>query len=370
MTESEVTAGQQDQLQIILKDVLHKKIKDSNAGETILVHLREIMEFVQDIVEQVEASGQSPSVDCSSGCSYCCYSQVNITPVESLLIHAFIIENFSAVELKGLKAKIRENLFLTAGKTLQDRFTIKEQAPCIFLKEDKCSVYSVRPFICRAWNSLDHKACVSAFHSDKHDSAIDASPMRNYVFQTARDLFVDLSRQMGLETGTLDIPLAISKCLKMVNPFSFLMVQIPIFLKRFEISYAQDSSCIEYFLYSKEKEKQISRSLIVSHEIYSGSIYVSKFYPEIYKELNCKYLSAACFYMIIHHAAHIFHTANHCCVNLETENSVFEHFYSRLNDFDFKIFHPRPLEKVSLRGHYHSIPMGTEMIKAHDCITH
>lgn len=145
----------------------------------------------------------------------------------------------------------------------------------------------------------------------------------------------------------------------------FLMTYLPILLQRFSLSYETDCSCIEYFLYSKEKLKEISKTLIVSHEIFSGSLYVSKFYPEIHKELDCKYLSAACFYMMAHHAVKMFHLADNCCVNLETETRIFDHFYSRLNDFGFKIKYMRPAERVCLKGHYHVMPFSTEMISVH-----
>ena len=154
--------------------------------------------------------------------------------------------------------------------------------------------------------------------------------------------------------------------LKDQNDSKFLTVQIPKLLQRFSISYEKnDDTCIEYFLFSKEKLCEISRSLILSHELFSKSLYISKFYPEIYKELNCKYLSAACFYIIAHHAASQFHLTDNCCVNLETDNSVFESFYSRLNDFRFKVHCSRPCDKVYLRGHYHKMGFQTDMIGTH-----
>lgn len=145
----------------------------------------------------------------------------------------------------------------------------------------------------------------------------------------------------------------------------FLMMHMPVLLKRFSLSYERDYSCVEYFLHSKEKMKQISRTLIVSHETFSDSLYVSKFYPEIYKELHCKYLSAACFYIMAHHAVKLFHLCDNCCVNLETDVTVYNNFYSRLNEFDFKINYNRPCERVSLRGRYHELPFGTDMITDH-----
>lgn len=99
--------------------------------------------------------------------------------------------------------------------------------------------------------------------------------------------------------------------------------------------------------------RRISKNLVVSHDLFSGSLYISKFYPEIFREVNCKYLSAACFYLIVHHAANIFCLSDNCCVNLETETAVYDNFYSRLNDFDFKIIYNRPSDRVFLTGQYH-----------------
>ncbi len=119
---------------------------------------------------------------------------------------------------------------------------------------------------------------------------------------------------------------------------------------------------MEYFLFNIKNMQQISRSLIVSHEIFSNHLYVSKFYPEIFRELDSRYMSATCFYLLIHHAAEVFHIGPSCCINLETDVSVFETFYMRLKDFDFKIFHPRPVQKAYVRGLYKKIVMDTDRI--------
>jgi len=145
----------------------------------------------------------------------------------------------------------------------------------------------------------------------------------------------------------------------------FLMSHLPLLLKRFSLSYEQDGSCLEYFLYSKEKMRQISKALVVSHDLFSGSLYIAKFYPEIYREMNCKYLSAACFYLMAHHATQIFHLADKCSVSLETDTAVFNDFYSRLDDFDFKISYTRLPERVCLKGWYHEIPFCTDGILHH-----
>lgn len=152
------------------------------------------------------------------------------------------------------------------------------------------------------------------------------------------------------------------------NRNGFLIVNVAKLLERFSISYEKNDTCIEYFLYSKEKFEEISKSLILSHELFSKSLYVSKFYPEIYKELNCKYLSAACFYMIARHAIEQFHLSDNCCVNLEADRIVFTDFYSKLKDFDFKVQCSRPGGRICLRGRYREIHFSTEMIKPHTIV--
>ncbi|MFH2093800.1 MAG: hypothetical protein ABIJ31_15680 [Pseudomonadota bacterium] len=146
---------------------------------------------------------------------------------------------------------------------------------------------------------------------------------------------------------------------------AFLCQYIPKLLNEFTISYQQDYSCIEYFLHSKEKNKQISKNLIVSHELFSHSLYVSRFYPELYKESGCRYLSAACFYMVAHHAIGLFDLKDNCCVNLEAETIIFNDFYSKLKEFDFKICYNRPCDRAYVRGHYHALGISTDMVLPH-----
>ena len=69
---------------------------------------------------------------------------------------------------------------------------------------------------------------------------------------------------------------------------TFLNQQIPKLNNRYLLTFSRYDTCMEYFLCSRQTGKQISKTLIVSHEAFSSSLYVSRFYPELYKEINCK----------------------------------------------------------------------------------
>lgn len=64
---------------------------------------------------------------CKKGCSHCCYIPVSISELEAELIEKTL--------------KIKRKKFSVHDKT--------QDIPCPFLKNNSCSIYDVRPFVCR-----------------------------------------------------------------------------------------------------------------------------------------------------------------------------------------------------------------------------
>ncbi len=79
------------------------------------------------------ANKYQSEVTCKSGCSKCCYTDISIFEVESKQIEHW----FAALDSSS-KEVLKENW---------KSHSIKEA--CVFLHEDKCSIYPVRPIICR-----------------------------------------------------------------------------------------------------------------------------------------------------------------------------------------------------------------------------
>jgi Fe-S-cluster containining protein len=227
--EKTETSAEADQFKCILLDIVKDRLSCGTHQATILVALQDVMEFVQTIIDKLETSGQSPLVSCRSGCSYCCHSLIKVIPAEALLIDSFLRRNLLNNDIQILKTSILKYQLLVKGKTLKERVSIKDKTPCIFLKEDDCSIYPVRPFICRAWNSLDQSVCKSSFLSGNHNAEIETSPVRNYMFSTAREIFQEMDIQMLLNTGLYDIPGAILDCLAHVDSLERWCISKPVF---------------------------------------------------------------------------------------------------------------------------------------------
>nr|WP_320189997.1 YkgJ family cysteine cluster protein [uncultured Desulfobacter sp.] len=202
----------------ILEDQFREKIYNSFINDAVLNVLKDVMAYSHDIVDALESSHQSPTVACRSGCSYCCHSQIHVLPIEVLLILSFLSEYFTRKQILLLMDRIDQRLQCTREKSLGSLFSIKDKLPCIFLENGMCSIYQVRPFICRAWNSMDSSLCKKIFNSGKFDDEIEASSARNLIFESSRSLFADFGRQLKLETVPFEITQAVFNCLKTTNP--------------------------------------------------------------------------------------------------------------------------------------------------------
>lgn len=216
---------QESEFEEILFQTIQKKLSQKKADglkfhDAILLVFQEVLEFSDSIVQHLEKNEQSPKVACRSGCNYCCHSQVNIIPIEALLISAFIKTDFTFTEISALNAEISQIHLLTAGKTLEQLYALKDDLPCLFLKKGKCSIYKMRPSICRSWNSFDSVACKAAYDSADYRSLIIGSPARNFIFGTTRALFGQLSEAFSLQSETLLLPNAMSDCLNNADPIS------------------------------------------------------------------------------------------------------------------------------------------------------
>ncbi|MCP4118812.1 MAG: YkgJ family cysteine cluster protein [Desulfobacteraceae bacterium] len=376
----------EEALKNLFAQITNAHLKPDFSQEGMKAALLEIMALAANIVESVHDTQTEDRVDCKAGCSYCCYNQIKLTPAEALLIFSWIGNEFTDRERALLGERIQNNRLLTEGTSLENRVRIKESSPCVFLQQGKCSIYPVRPLICRSWTSYSHKVCKDAFESGNHNAEIETSSSSNFVYYLARETVRKSCRYHGVDSVPLELPMAMDCCFSHSDPFtrwlegehlfdrvpdwqnpddtdfSFMDIQVPTFLDRFSLSYLRDGSCIEYFLHSKEKEMEISTELILSYDSHSKSLNVSKFYPELNKEPIHKYMSAACLFLMIHHAASVFGIHRDSFIFLETRNRVFEDFYSRLKDFGFLIHHERTGDNCNVRGIYHMLPIETSMI--------
>ncbi len=150
-----------------------------------------------------------------------------------------------------------------------------------------------------------------------------------------------------------------------VSDSAFMRTNVPLFLQRFFITYYKEDSCIEYFINRSAFQDRISSSLVFSYNAITKDLHVSRFHPELYQQPNSKYLSAACFFLLIHHCADMYSLDNACHISLETVPMVSNGFYMRLRDFNFHVHKSGLGEVVELTSDLIRLPVDTSMINIH-----
>ncbi|PLX69375.1 MAG: hypothetical protein C0603_00155 [Denitrovibrio sp.] len=100
-------------------------------------------------------------MDCKEGCSTCCKVNVSILDFEAIIISDFLLKTLTNSELETLKIKMK--LLVRDIQSLDEDERIMSNKPCAFLnKKGGCSIYPVRPLLCRSVTSADKQACKDA----------------------------------------------------------------------------------------------------------------------------------------------------------------------------------------------------------------
>jgi hypothetical protein len=133
-------------------------------------------------------------------------------------------------------------------------------------------------------------------------------------------------------------------------------------LSRYQLFYYREDQCVEYFILDRRTKKQISYAIVFSLNTRSKQIHVSRFCPELYKQIESKYLSAACFYLLISHFGSIYHVDKGYNIHLETRPETYERFFSRLKDFCLDNKGLKLCETVEVCGEYPLHEVDTSMI--------
>jgi Fe-S-cluster containining protein len=139
-------------------------------------------QYLDAIHEKVDMAGKTT---CSSGCSFCCYTDINLSTFEASYINA-VIEHYD-IKVDEVRLKKQQTKKWHRLKHNDKR--------CVMLSEEgSCMIYDYRPVICRLWNSTEEpKHCDSKGQSQSTRTArvVEAWAVALVLFQLDSEEGVD-----------------------------------------------------------------------------------------------------------------------------------------------------------------------------------
>ncbi len=148
---------------------------------------------------------------CKPGCHYCCYNQPMVTPPEALLIGYQVERSFTDQQKEELFERNERVRELTDGKNPDEIVMMRYELPCIFLKDGMCSVYEVRPAVCRTCNSTDAEHCRMIFQSGDPLARLRCHPHMRQIFDAVHAGLLTRCQEMGCPQSD---PLQLAKAIR------------------------------------------------------------------------------------------------------------------------------------------------------------
>ena len=132
------------------------------------------------------------SVACRKGCSFCCHMAVEATIVEAILVWR------RAAHLPALSRAVHESAAKSANVEPHARW--RARTPCPMLGSDgACQVYEDRPGSCRAFVSVDAKACERALTSAGTDEENLSVPIVPFPRKIETAISIGVRRAIAAE---------------------------------------------------------------------------------------------------------------------------------------------------------------------------
>jgi Fe-S-cluster containining protein len=191
-------------------------------------------ETVYEVVDESIALGDAvqernptsaSALACKRGCNHCCHVPVGTSAPMVLRIAAAMRRDLDETELEAALARVVSLDEKTHGLPWSP--SQRPPLPCALLVDGACSIYSVRPFVCRAWNSVDVEACRRFVHEEAVQLRYDS--FQRAAFAGVEKGMTAALREHGLDTADLELTAAIRVALENTDACERWLAGDPVF---------------------------------------------------------------------------------------------------------------------------------------------
>ena len=152
---------------------------------------------LKEVYSQVDDEIGENEMICQKGCAFCCHQSVTVAAIEGSYIESFVLNKMP----KHVRRLVKDNVkrwfsFFNANTperqlTKQDlppveRRQALEGVPCPFLVNNVCSIYPVRPLVCRTYFVNDDVSLCQ--QNPSRDGDIKGRDVRDRYFKNVFDI--------------------------------------------------------------------------------------------------------------------------------------------------------------------------------------
>ncbi|MEQ8194529.1 MAG: YkgJ family cysteine cluster protein [Rhodospirillales bacterium] len=185
-----------------LRDIISGAIRDNGPQTDLAALFDGVIDCTSNVTDSVRATDPPlQPLACDKGCSHCCHQyDVGVTPFEILRIADHIRTAYTDDQIKALLIRLRAAEKRKSDHPIEDWGVAK--FPCPLLEADKCSVYGIRPLVCRAMNSYSEERCRHNLEHPHDDSSV---PMYGHQYEIAKFARGGIQRGLALSDLQNDI---------------------------------------------------------------------------------------------------------------------------------------------------------------------
>ena len=138
-----------------------RALGQARTPKEFLQAMQRICAMAEQALEDNMDAAERQHIACAAGCGTCCVVNVAVLFPEAAAILAYVGEQMSNRERESFGAKLEELYRRILWLDDEERVVLRQ--PCAFLSDEGfCSIYPVRPLICRSMTSTDPEDCREA----------------------------------------------------------------------------------------------------------------------------------------------------------------------------------------------------------------
>jgi Fe-S-cluster containining protein len=158
---------------------------------------------LDDTITGVSAQSEQ-AIQCQQGCTYCCHFKVDVSANEVFAIVEHVQSTFTPDQLEKLVQKATSNksklVMLSQAKRIVTNIA------CPLLEDNACSIYAMRPSMCRKIHSTNVDACQHSYDNPEDNNVENAEhPVLSAITMTMLTAAREGFSALGLDKTVYDL---------------------------------------------------------------------------------------------------------------------------------------------------------------------